>query len=244
MRTATHRLLCESQVPLPRQSAAGMRGGGAGDTEEVGEDALRRSRHAPAPSRARGLGTKESALSPDALYPWLDESEEAAPRTRTSAAAAPFARAAARASAAQDVGSQVQGGASAARAGGGAEGGARAGARLELVINTDGASRGNPGAAAYGVRSLCLLAEIDPNPCGLGCLALSQCIWSHQSGQPGIFLHQKLRIYAADQACQGRFYVLIQIAEFAIGKSIIDFHTIRIRANRERFAPFQHDLRP
>ena len=39
---------------------------------------------------------------------------------------------------------------------------------------------------------------------------------------------------------KGRFYVLVQIAEFAIGKSIIDFHTILIRANREEIAPFQH----
>jgi len=43
---------------------------------------------------------------------------------------------------------------------------------------------------------------------------------------------------------EGRLYVLIQIAEFAIGKSIIDFHIIRIRANREEIAPFQHDLNP
>ena len=41
---------------------------------------------------------------------------------------------------------------------------------------------------------------------------------------------------------QGRFYLLIQIAEFEIGKSIIDFHTIRIRANREVIAPFQHQI--
>ena len=38
---------------------------------------------------------------------------------------------------------------------------------------------------------------------------------------------------------EGRFYVLIQIAEFTIGKSIIDFHTIRIRANHEQNALFQ-----
>ena len=37
---------------------------------------------------------------------------------------------------------------------------------------------------------------------------------------------------------EGRLYVLIQIAGFAIGDSIIDFHTIRIRANREEIAPF------
>ena len=40
-------------------------------------------------------------------------------------------------------------------------------------------------------------------------------------------------------ATEGRFYVLIQIAEFTIGKSIIDFHTIRIRANHEQNALFQ-----
>ena len=126
----------------------------------MGEEALQRSRHAraaPAPSMSRG--TEESAPPPAALYPWLDEGGEAAPRTRASAAAAPFARASARAPAALDAGAQaqggaqVQGGASAARAGGGGGG---AVARLELVINTDGASRGNPGAASYGVRLLLL----------------------------------------------------------------------------------------
>ena len=39
---------------------------------------------------------------------------------------------------------------------------------------------------------------------------------------------------------KGRLYVLIQIADFAFEKSIIDLHTIRIRANREEAAPFQH----
>ena len=39
--------------------------------------------------------------------------------------------------------------------------------------------------------------------------------------------------------CKGRFYVLIQIAEFTIGKSMIDFYTIRIRANYEQNALFQ-----
>ena len=38
---------------------------------------------------------------------------------------------------------------------------------------------------------------------------------------------------------EGRFYVLIQIAEFAIGKSTVDSHTLRIRSNREEIAPFQ-----
>ena len=38
---------------------------------------------------------------------------------------------------------------------------------------------------------------------------------------------------------EARFYVLIQIAEFAIGKSIIDFHAIRIGANHEQNASFQ-----
>ena len=33
---------------------------------------------------------------------------------------------------------------------------------------------------------------------------------------------------------QGRNYVSTQLAKFATGKSIVDFHTIRIRANLER----------
>ncbi|KAJ1488244.1 ribonuclease H-like domain-containing protein [Baffinella frigidus] len=177
MKTATHLAKIDSassidapsrQPPPPRGPAAGT---GDADAGEVGswEDTLKRSRHAraagPAPSlpRARAPGAEERAISPDKRLPWQLEGDVAAPGARTArrevrgSAAAPFARAAARAaaaaSAAESGGARAQGeasaGASAARTRG--AGGERTGARLELVINVDGASRGNPGAAAYGV---------------------------------------------------------------------------------------------